>query len=281
MIVASGTSDTERSDREAEASGFISVSTSHTNEMSKACEVEKFHDRVGEHHVIDAFSGYLSRLRKNVGIAARLFAASHVKGTRHDRAIMVTLTYAGDNSDWRPKHIAKFTNCLRMWCKRHGIRPKYVWVGELQKRGVIHYHIVVWLPKHLMLPKPDKQGWWPHGMSNVVAARKPVGYLMKYLSKDASKSFGSFPNGCKKYGIGGLRDLACVRRWFNYPRFIQCIADVSQRFQRVAGGGWADADGVHYPSEYEYAYVDGKPAVRRVYEHEKLIEPDGAFCWIH
>jgi len=35
-----------------------------------------------------------------------------------------------------------------------------------------------------MLPKPDKQGWWPHGMPKIESCRKQsVGYLIKYATK--------------------------------------------------------------------------------------------------
>jgi len=273
--------DIERDSRAAAGSGFISISTSDTLSLECAHAVENLHKRVGEHYVIDPVQGRLARLRKNVGASARLHAVNQPKGFQKDRVIMVTLTYAGDNGDWEPRHISGLIKCLRQWCKRRGVSCRYVWVAELQKRGVIHYHMAIWLPKGLTLPKPDKQGWWPHGMSKIEQARKPVAYLMKYLSKDTSKCFGSFPRGARIYGVGGLNDLRCVRRWLNYPRFIKCRSDVNERWQRFAGGGWIDADGVHYPSEYEHAYIGGQPAVRRVHEHEKLIEPSGAFCWIH
>jgi len=273
--------DTERGSRAAAGSGFISISTSDTFDLERAYAVENLHRRVGQHYVIDPVQGRLARLRKNVGASARLHSVNQPKGFQKDRVIMVTLTYAGDNGDWEPRHISRLIKCLRQWCKRRAVSCRYVWVAELQKRGVIHYHMAIWLPKGLTLPKPDKQGWWPHGMTKIEQARKPVAYLMKYLSKDTSKCFGSFPRGARIYGVGGLNDLRCVRRWLNYPRFIKCRSDVNERWQRFVGGGWIDADGVHYQSEYEHAYIGGQPAVRRVHEHEKLIEPDGAFCWLH
>ncbi|RUS67984.1 hypothetical protein CUZ56_00480 [Saezia sanguinis] len=281
MVASVEVRDIERGSREAAGSGFISISTSDTLSLERAHAVENLHKRVGEHYFIDPVQGRLARLRKNVGASARLHVVNQPKGFQKDRVIMVTLTYAGDNGDWEPRHISRLIKCLRQWCKRRAVSCRYVWVAELQKRGVIHYHMAIWLPKGLTLPKPDKQGWWPHGMSKIEQARKPVAYLMKYLSKDTSKCFGSFPRGARIYGVGGLNDLRCVRRWLNYPRFIKCRSDVYERWQRFAGGGWIDADGVHYESEYEHAYIGGQPAVRRVHEHEKLIEPSGAFCWIH
>lgn len=46
MIVAGGTSDIERSSREAAASGFISISTSDTLHLERAQAVENLHKRV-------------------------------------------------------------------------------------------------------------------------------------------------------------------------------------------------------------------------------------------
>ena len=69
-------------------------------------------------------------------------------------------------------------------------------------RGAVHYHMAVWLPKHLRLPKFDKQQWWRHGMTQTVLAHNPVGYLMKYLSKIDQRQ--RFPKGARIYGSGGL-----------------------------------------------------------------------------
>ena len=59
----------------------------------------------------------------------------------------------------------------------------YVWVAELTKRVRVHYHVAMWVPKTVYLPQSDTCGWWPYGMTRTETARKPIGYIMKYVSK--------------------------------------------------------------------------------------------------
>lgn len=264
---------------QAAASGLVLLSTSQTNDFGRSVEKLALKEKY-QIITIDGVKMRLSRLRKNVGVTARLFDIQY-PGRKKDKVVFVTLTYSGTNEDWKPKHLSGFIDCLRKWCKRRSIPCRYISVAELQKRGVIHYHVAIWIPRNLSLPKPDKQGWWKYGMSNIAIARKPVAYLMKYLSKDTSKCFGAFPKGARIYSVGGLKDMRNVRRWLNYPRFIKCRSDITDRWKRVPGGGWASPDGEIFQSEYEPCFVAGERAMRRVHEHEKLINPSGAFCWIN
>lgn len=260
--------------------GLVSLSTSDLGKNFLRNEEKKALEKKLDAFEVDAVQSRLARLRKNVGASARLIDTNFKAGMRKERVIMVTLTYAGNNDDWEPRHISKFIKNARDWCKRRGLSFKYVWVAELQMRGVIHYHVAIWLPRHVTLPKPDKRGWWLWGMTNITVARKAVPYLMKYLSKDTSKTFGTFPKGSRIYGVGGLGDVRCVRRWLNYPSFIKCLADVNEKWVRVVGGGWADPAGELFKSEFEYCYVNGKACLRRVFSHPKLIQPWGAFSWL-
>ena len=105
---------------------------------------------------------------------------------------------------------------IRHWLQRRSVRFCYVWVAELQQRGALHYHILVWLPFGLTLPKPDKQGWWPHGSTRIEWARHPIGYLVKYASKFDIKC--GLPKGARLHGAGGFDQAAQqIRRWFNCP----------------------------------------------------------------
>ena len=66
------------------------------------------------------------------------------------------------------------------------------------------------------MPKWDKQGWWPHGMTQRVVAQNPVGYLMKYLSKIGPLQ--AFPKGARIHGYGGLTQQARgICTWLNLP----------------------------------------------------------------
>ena len=219
---------------EARGAGLVSVSTSHADESIIT---------------IDPLQTRLSRLRKAVGVSAK--ALQNLSG--HSKNVcMVTLTYAGDNDAWSPKHISTYLNRVRDWHSRQGGgKLRYVWVAELQKRGVIHYHVVFWLKKGLTMPKADKRGWWLHGWTNTMKARKPVAYIMKYASKADSKN-GVFPHGARIHGVGGLDDMgrAC-KRWVLWPAYVQANASVSDRFKPAQGGGYRnDSTGELLLSEF-------------------------------
>ena len=118
----------------------------------------------------------------------------------------ITLTYASP-SDWSPKDISSFVRRLRSFYGRHKWRLVYFWVAELQQRGAVHYHVLVWVPRGHKLPFADVCGWWSKGMTHVMAIRS-YGYIAKYLQK-----FGDFPRGLRLFGYGGLNwfERGCFR----------------------------------------------------------------------
>jgi len=109
----------------------------------------------------------------------------------------ITLTYAS-SSDWSPKDVSAFVRRLRAYFKRRKWRFVYFWVAELQQRGAVHYHVLVWVPRGHKLPFADVRGWWQKGMTHVMAIRS-YGYIAKYLQKS-----GDFPKGLRLFGWGGL-----------------------------------------------------------------------------
>lgn len=156
----------------------------------------------------------VKRLRRQVWAAGHLQRFRTPNGTR-ENVWFVTLTYRGVH-DWQPRHISKCLKAARRWCQLRGVPFRYLWVAELQQRGALHYHLAIWLPKRLQLPMFDKQGWWPHGMTQRVIAKNAVGYLMKYLSKISP--FHEFPKGVRLYGLGGLTQQArSICSWLNLP----------------------------------------------------------------
>jgi len=170
----------------------------------------------------------IKRMRKSVWASGHLhqFAKSG-----RERVWFVTLTYRGVD-DWEPRHISECLRRVRQWCKSRGVTLRYTWVAELQKRGALHYHVVVWLPSRLALPKFDKQGWWPHGMTQTAIAKNPIGYLMKYVSKISP--FHQFPKGVRIYGIGGLeRSGKDIRAWLNLPSWIKQSYGVGELVSRA------------------------------------------------
>ena len=192
---------------------------------------------------------------------------------------MITLTYA-DGDDWRPLHVKRLLDHVRLWCKKRGIACRYVWVGELQQRGAIHYHIALFVPHGTRLPMPDKQGWWTHGSTRIEVARNAVPYLMKYLSKGITPDDLDFPKGARVYGVGGLEhSLRRARRWLGLPAFVQARSSIDDDWRRAEGGGWHDPQRNHWASEYEGCIVAGVRGVVRVRDHGRPFEAAGPFSW--
>jgi hypothetical protein len=192
--------------------------------------------------VADAFVhakvGRGARCRQSVLTACRLHAES---GHTH-RAIFMTLTY-GPGVEWEPGHVRTLHNRLTEYCRRRGVRLRCTWVLELTKKGVPHYHIVIFLPKPLGVPRPDDYGWWPHGMTKVETARCAVGYLAKYASKGIGTAF-SAPKGAR---ITGCRGLTAEERdekaWWMKPRWVREVLGIEDRPQKVRGGYLSRATG--------------------------------------
>ncbi|RJG00957.1 rolling circle replication-associated protein [Noviherbaspirillum sedimenti] len=220
-----------------------------------------------------------ARLFRNVGVAAKLHSVS-ITGKKHFNVVMVTLTYERDT--WEDTHMAGYISCVRMWMKRRTGQPlRYIWVAEMQKRGVIHYHALFFMPKGITMPKADKQGWWKHGSTKTERAAAPVRYVMKYASKFDSKN--GFPKGARTYGVGGLDQTACnSRRWFNLPAFIKARASISDKWERAVGGGWLErATGKVWPSEWGVCLVTKlKISIVRLYDHGRPLDVGGPFEWL-
>lgn len=221
----------------------------------------------------------LARMRCAVGVAARGHEAGRVDGFRDAYCAMLTLTYRGGVTAWEPYHLSRCIDAIKKYLRRRGVEFRYVWVAELQKRGVIHYHLALWLPAGVTIPKADRRGWWPHGASNIKAARKPVAYLMKYLSKGCD--VGGFPKGARTHGAGGLEhSIRRAKRWCFLPSFIRARADVLDDWRRAPGGGWWNPDGVCIPSEFIRAWVGDKWACLRVADYGRPFPVDGPFSWV-
>lgn len=230
---------------------------------------------------IDPFLTRLRRLRRSVMTAARM----HEFGLLHQRfkTAMLTLIYR-EVDGWHKRHISDLLQRVRVWMRRRGHRLRYVWVGELQQRGALHYHVVLWLPRGLTLPKPDKQGWWPHGSTRIEWARKPVGYLAKYASKLDSKVGAGFPPGARLHGRGGLDDFGrAVASWFNLPQWAREVCDLAGRAVRVKGLGLVDRQsGVCLPSPWRLSWGDGRTlcATRAWCYLDALRDVAGPFSWV-
>lgn len=190
-------------------------------------------------------------MKRGVITSARLHCDSLPSGFR---AAMVTLTYPPDAA-WNPRHISQFIQRARQYMQRRRHRLRYTWVMELTRAGVPHYHVLLWLPRRLRLPKPDKAGWWPHGHSRIEWARHAVGYLAKYASKGLA---GRIPKRARIHGSGGLTERARNERaWWLSPEYVrERCPDPEDRPRRAKGGGWVvRATGEWFPSPWRIVEV--------------------------
>jgi len=178
-------------------------------------------------------------MRRAVLNAGDLLEQGYLEGGFRRKGVLITLTYR-DREGWRNRHVSTCLQRMKEWAARKDVDLGYVWTAELQQRGAVHYHIVCWLPPGLMMPKPDKQGWWPHGMTRIERARRPVGYLVKYASK--GDDVERFPRGLRLHGRGGLsvRQRRIVA-WWLLPRYVRSVFnEVGAIVRRARGGGWLE-----------------------------------------
>jgi hypothetical protein len=125
---------------------------------------------------------------------------------------------------------------------------------ELTKKGVPHYHLVVWLPKGVTLPKPDKRGWWPHGSTRIEWARNAVGYIAKYASKGTEGH--AFPRGARLNGSGGLSIQARIeRRFWTLPLYVRLAFDTIVDIRKTPGGFLVKDTGEFIESMFQFIGV--------------------------
>lgn len=176
------------------------------------------------------------RLRKAVRSTATVVQEGLGASGRRWRAAMVTLTYRRTD-EWRSRHVSAFLEAVQAYARRRGFSVPYVWVAEMQQRGAVHYHVLIWLPRGVTLPKPDKRGWWPHGSTRIEWARSAIAYLTKY----ASKADGvSFPKGLRLHGSGGLSAVERIQKRYRCaPLWVRELTAPDAPLRRVPGG-WVD-----------------------------------------
>lgn len=212
---------------------------------------------------IDRLVSRVRRLGKAVRNSAHcLDSAAHLSGGFRWRRLFVTLTYR-DGDDWRPGHVAKFVQHVRMWCKRKaGVPCRLVWVLELQKRGAVHYHCMLWIPARCLFPRPDSCGWWPHGQSNIAAMKggiqRPVSYMAKYASKVTPDQAGRVPKGARMHGVSGLdqEGMRWVRYW-RAPLFAREALGGAADIRKVLGGYADRITGLFCASEWKVSITPG------------------------
>ncbi|MTW21172.1 rolling circle replication-associated protein [Allochromatium palmeri] len=256
---------------EAVPPGLVSFSTSDTAPQTLGLPGDAL--GTGPHQVIiDSHLGRLKRMRSGVLTAANLIQERLAASGRRWKAAMLHLTYR-DEDEFSPDQMSALMKHIREWTRRRGLPAlPYVWVLERgEKRGRLHYHILIWLPLGVTLPKPDKQGWWPWGHTKWEWARQPVGYLAKYASKGWTKDGKvqpSFPKGSRIHGKGGLTAVERSKcAWWRAPKWVKdAWPDWQDEPRPAPGGGWVSRVlGDWLPSPWRLVGFDlGRPVVRWV-----------------
>lgn len=235
--------------------------------------------------LVDSQHARVKRLSRTVKNAARCLGTLPSTNTLKLKWLFVTLTMRPD-AELQPEDIYRFMKRIRQqasrsfpeWIERVGLR--YVWVMELTRAGRPHYHVALAVPKGYTLPKPDKRGWWTHGMTQVQIARHPFGYLAKYLSKNQDGN--SFPKGFRMFGVGGLNKVEGARkdlRWWNAPKFARDHFGPGADINRVNGGCIDRITGEFLPSPYFVIFRYGKPFILKkadFYEPDKQSQSHSA-----
>lgn len=212
----------------AAAAGLVNLETSDTRVplVIPASQLREFN-----HH------RRCSRMARSLIACADIQQREFQRRMARYKVAFITLTYR-PGCDWKPRHISEAIKNLRQWCARRSWRLVFEWKAELTRRGVVHYHLLCWLPKGLTPPMFDRCGWWPHGLTQSVWARNAVGYIAKYVSKLQQETF---PKGMRMHGRGGL-DSECRRqlRYRLLPTYAREVFGEHADVIRQKGGGWVD-----------------------------------------
>lgn len=208
---------------------------------------------------IDVYSTRVRRLQKAVRNSAHILdSAAHCDEQNvRWRRLFVTLTYA-KVEDWKPGHVRDFQRHVRNWFRRkcQGTRMRMVWVLELQKRGAVHYHCMIWVRARDYFPNPHKRGWWPHGFAHVLSSKvsinRPVSYMAKYASKASVQQAMSVPKGARMYGVcGPTEEGKRVIRWWRAPMFVRDALGGAADIRKVLGGYMDKQTGEFVRSEWK------------------------------
>lgn len=145
--------------------------------------------------ILDNFEQRYQMLRGRVAEWAGVM--DRLKKERSCRLVMITLTIR-KVEDYSPGMIRDYVKKLKrqLGKKLYG----FAWVAEMQKRGAVHYHMMVCVEKYTRIKIPDKSGMWSWGMSRIETARTPF-YLCVYIGKERQKDLSSYPKSCRVYSV--------------------------------------------------------------------------------
>lgn len=190
----------------------------------------------------------LRRMKTRVSAWALAMAKLRLR-RRSVRLVMITLTLR-PGCEWRANMIREFMLKVKAMLKNKLIA--YTWVAELQKRGAVHYHVLLVVPAYVRLPKPDKAGLWPHGSTRIEAARS-VWYVMKYAQK--AETDGVFPHGLRLFAVCAAGDALTRAEGWEFR--LSVLPAWARRLieQEYPGWSWGKVRGgyaLRPPGESEY-----------------------------
>jgi len=235
-----------------EAAGGLSL-------INKVPAVQVVDTRTGDSWVVDANKARLSRMRRRVRSWAGALSDVLSDGRRY-RKVMITLTYR-PGVDWEPGQIRAFMKRVRRSLGRGLVG--YAWVAEMQRRGVVHYHVLLVVRRGVRIPKPDSAGWWSHGMTRIETARS-LFYILTYTGKEYQKA--GYPKGLRLFAVWVSKAAVTAAVYLSFrlsalPRWLaDMVADAVQRLgvlpRRRSGGGWEFVDTVlRSPFRVRVVYV--------------------------
>jgi hypothetical protein len=98
-----------------------------------------------------------------------------------------------DLAAWNPTAAKRWNRFLVDLERRYLVRPKYFRAAEVQVRGALHYHVIVWTPRKFSV-QTLRQLAIRSGFGHEVdlqplepGSRKAAGYVSKYVTKSADR----------------------------------------------------------------------------------------------
>lgn len=151
----------------------------------------------GSRMVVDLNLRRVEKLRRRVLAWCKMVSWYQKDNPKSSELLFVGLTYR-DVKSYQPGQIKAYVKELK---RRMGAGLlAFAWVAELQKRGAVHYHLMVLVRHGKRMPLPDKSGMWPFGSSSVKLCDNPYA-LLYYEKEDYQRDIGKLPKGCRSYGV--------------------------------------------------------------------------------
>lgn len=189
--------------------------------------------RTGQTFEIDPHAARMARLRRRVAAWAQALNAFRKVRAPLSTLKMITLTYSPAKK-WQPNDIREFMYRVRKHIGAYMIG--YCWVAELQKRGAVHYHVLVSHRAGVSIPYPDKAGWWLKGTSRIEKARTEF-YALKYTQKGQDGE-AKFPRGARLFAC--WIEPACEIVGDTYAAFRMSVHPSWVRDLRPVELGWRE-----------------------------------------